>query len=140
MSTQQLLLSLVLAIMVFSVALELKLQDFTRIAQTPRAVVCGLIPQFLLLPVATWLATLALGLPPNTEAAMMLVACCPGGSLSNVITHRGRGNTALSVTISAVAAVLALLLTPLNFTWMMAANPATAAWMRTLAMNPTDIL
>jgi BASS family bile acid:Na+ symporter len=40
----------------------------------------GLVPQFVLLPVATWLATLALDLPPNTEAAMILVACCPGGS------------------------------------------------------------
>ena len=126
MTTQQLILSLVLATMVFSVALELKVADFTRVAQTPRAVICGLIPQFVLLPGATWLATLALDLPPNIEAAMMLVAACPGGSLSNVITHLGRGNTALSVSISAVASVLALFLTPFNFTWMMATNPATA--------------
>jgi BASS family bile acid:Na+ symporter len=139
MTTQQLILSLVLATMVFSVALELKVADFTRVAQTPRAVVCGLIPQFVLLPVGTWLATLVLDLPPNVEAAMILVAACPGGSLSNVITHFGRGNTALSVSISAVAAVLALFLTPFNFTWMMATNPATAGWMRELALDPSDI-
>ena len=117
MTTQQLVLSLVLETMVFPVALELKLADFTRVAQQPRAVVSGLIPQFVLLPVGTWLATLVLGLPPNIEAAMILVAACQGGSLSNVITHFGRGNTALSVSISAVAAVLALFLTPFNFTW-----------------------
>ena len=64
----------------------------------------------------------------TVEAAMILVAACPGGSLSNVITHFGRGNTALSVSISAVAAVMALVLTPFNFAWMMAANPATAGW------------
>ncbi len=139
MTTQQLILSLVLATMVLSVALELKVSDFTRVAQTPRAVICGLIPQFVLLPVGTWLATLALDLPPNIEAAMMLVAACPGGSLSNVITHFGRGNTALSVSISAVAAVMALFLTPFNFTWMIATNPATASWMRTLALDPSDI-
>ena len=138
MTTQQLILSLVLATMVFSVALELKVSDFTRVAQTPRAVICGLIPQFVLLPVGTWLATLVLDLPPNIEAAMILVAACPGGSLSNVITHFGRGNTALSVSISAVAAVMALFLTPFNFTWMMATNPATADWMRTLALDPSD--
>ncbi len=139
MTTQQLILSLVLATMVFSVALELKVADFTRVAQTPRAVIRGLIPQFVLLPVGTWLVTLALNLPPTIEAAMMLVASCPGGSLSNVITHFGRGNTALSVSISAVAAVMALFLTPFNFTWMMATNPATAGWMRQLSIDPSDI-
>jgi len=140
MTAQQLILSLVLATMVFSVALELRVSDFTRVAQTPRAVICGLIPQFVLLPGATWLVTLALELPPNIEAAMLLVAACPGGSLSNVVTHQGRGNTALSVSISAVASVLALFLTPFNFTWMMATNPVTAGWMRELAIDPSDIL
>ena len=91
MTTQQIVLSLVLATMVFSVALELKLADFHNVAKTPRAVVAGLLPQFVLLPVATWLTTLVLDLPPNVEAAMILVACCPGGSLSNVITPSGFG-------------------------------------------------
>jgi bile acid:Na+ symporter, BASS family len=139
MSAQQLVLSLVLATMVFSVALELRVADFTRVAQAPRAVVAGLVPQFLLLPGATWLATLLLDLPPNTEAAMILVACCPGGSLSNVVTHIGRGNTALSVSISAVAAVMALFLTPFNFTWMVASNPATAAWLKQLDIDASAI-
>ena len=139
MTTQQLILSLVLATMVFSVALELRVADFARVAQSPRAVICGLVPQFVLLPGATWLATLALDLPPNTEAAMILVAACPGGSLSNVITHLGRGNTALSVSISAVASVMALVLTPFNFTWMVSTNPATAGWLRELAIDPSGI-
>lgn len=139
MSAQQLILSLVLATMVFSVALELRVGDFTRVAQAPRAVLAGLVPQFLLLPGATWLATLVLDLPPNVEAAMLLVACCPGGSLSNVVTHHGRGNTALSVSISAVAAVMALFLTPFNFTWMVAGNPATAAWLKQLDIDASAI-
>jgi BASS family bile acid:Na+ symporter len=139
MTTQQLILSLVLATMVFSVALELRVDDFRRVASTPRAVVCGLVPQFVLLPGATWLATLALELPPNIEAAMILVASCPGGSLSNVVTHLGRGNTALSVSISAVASVMALVLTPFNFTWMVSTNPATASWLRTLDIDPSGI-
>jgi BASS family bile acid:Na+ symporter len=139
MTTQQLVLSLVLMVMVFSVALELRVQDFKLVAQTPRAVIGGLVPQFILLPVGTWLATLALDLPANIEAAMILVACCPGGSLSNFITHYGRGNTALSVSISAVAALLALVLTPFNFTWMVASNPATAAWLRQLDIDASAI-
>ena len=85
MDDRQLALSLVLVAMVFSVALELRLQDFRRVLETPRAIVAGLIPQFLLLPVASWLATLVLDLPADIEAAMLLVAACPGGSLSNEI-------------------------------------------------------
>ena len=139
MGTQQLVLGLVLATMVFSVALELRLDDFRRVAQAPKAVVCGLIPQFILLPVGTWLATMVLDLPSNIEAAMILVAACPGGSLSNVVTHFGRGNTALSVSISAVASVIALFATPFNFSWMVATNPNTAAWLQTLAIDPAGI-
>jgi BASS family bile acid:Na+ symporter len=139
MTTTQLILSLVLATMVFSVALELKMADFQRVMHTPKAVVCGLIPQFVLLPVGTWLATLVLDLPANIETAMILVACCPGGSLSNVITHLGRGNTALSVSVSAVASIIALFATPFNFAWMVASNPATAGWLRTLAIDPSGI-
>lgn len=139
MTAQQLVLSLVLATMVFSVALELRVADFHNVWRTPRAVVAGLVPQFVLLPLATWALTLALDLPPNIEAAMILVAACPGGALSNVITHLGRGNTALSVSISAVASLLALVLTPFNFTWMVSANPVTAGWLRQLAIDASDI-
>jgi BASS family bile acid:Na+ symporter len=125
--------------MVFSVALELRIEDFKRVAQTPKAVICGLIPQFLLLPVATWLVTLWLDLPPNMEAAMILVAACPGGSLSNVVTHMGRGNTALSVSISAVASIIALFATPFNFSWMIATNPETASWLKELSIDSSGI-
>jgi bile acid:Na+ symporter, BASS family len=139
MNAQQIILSMVLATMVFSVALELRIEDFKRVAQTPKAVICGLIPQFLLLPVATWLVTLWLDLPPNMEAAMILVAACPGGSLSNVVTHIGRGNTALSVSISAVASIIALFATPFNFSWMIATNPETASWLKELSIDSSGI-
>ena len=139
MNAQQIILSMVLATMVFSVALELRIEDFQRVAQTPKAVICGLIPQFMLLPVGTWLATLWLDLPPNIEAAMILVAACPGGSLSNVVTHMGRGNTALSVSISAVASIIALFATPFNFSWMIASNPETASWLKELSIDSSGI-
>jgi BASS family bile acid:Na+ symporter len=139
MNAQQIILSMVLATMVFSVALELRIEDFKRVGQTPKAVICGLIPQFLLLPVATWLVTLWLDLPPNIEAAMILVAACPGGSLSNVVTHMGRGNTALSVSISAVASIIALFATPFNFSWMIATNPETASWLKELSIDSSGI-
>ncbi len=133
------ILSLLLATMVFAVALEVKPSDFARVLQTPKSVLCGLIPQFILLPVGTWLATLWLDLPANLEVAMILVASCPGGSLSNVVTHYGRGNTALSVSISAAASLIALVATPFNFAWMVGSNPNTAQWLKVLQIDPSDI-
>jgi bile acid:Na+ symporter, BASS family len=139
MNAGQIMLSLILMTMVFSVALDLKTEDFRRVAQHPVAVIAGLIPQFVLLPIVTWQATLALDLPANLEAAMILVAACPGGALSNVMTHFGRGNAALSVSVSAVASVVALIATPFNFAWMVSSNPATAAWLKRLDIDPQGI-
>jgi BASS family bile acid:Na+ symporter len=133
------LLSLVLAALVFSVALELRRVDFLNVAQSPRGIAAGLIAQFLLLPVATWLATLLLNLSPATEAALILVATCPGGAMSNVVTHHAGGNTAMSVSLSAIASVMALVLTPFNFAWMMAGNPVTAAWLHELQIDAAGI-
>lgn len=137
---QQAVLMMVLATMVYTVSLDLRVGDFFYVARHPLAVGVGLVAQFILLPGATLCATLVLDLPPATEAAMMLVAACPGGALSNVVTHLGRGNLALSLAISAVSNVLALVLTPLNFTLMVAANPDTAAWARSIAVDPRDLV
>lgn len=126
--------------MVYAVSLDLKIADFRYVARHPLAVGIGLVAQFILLPAATWIVTLLVDLPPATEAAMILVASCPGGALSNVITALGRGNLALSLSISAVSNVLALALTPLNFTLMISANPDTAAWARSIAVSPIDLI
>lgn len=137
---QQAILIAVLATMVYTVSLELRTEDFRYVVRHPVAVGIGLLAQFVLLPAATLLLTLVLDLPPATEAAMMLVAACPGGALSNVITAFGRGNLALSLSISAVSSLLALALTPLNFTLMIQANPDTAAWARSIAVDPKDLV
>ena len=137
---QQAILIAVLATMVYTVSLDLRVEDFRYVARHPIAVGIGLLAQFALLPGATWLLTMALDLPPATEAAMMLVAACPGGALSNVVTAFGRGNLALSLSISAVSSLLALVLTPLNFTLMIQANPDTAAWARAIAVDPRDLV
>ena len=137
---QQAILMVVIAVLVYSVSLDLRLQDFRYVARRPLAVAMGLLAQFLLLPGATWALTMVLDLPPATEAAMILVACCPGGALSNVMTALGRGNLALSLSISAVASLVALILMPLNFALLVAANPETAAWSRSIAINPVELV
>ena len=70
---------------------------------------------------------------------MILVAACPGGSVSNVITHFWRGNTALSVSASAVASIIALFAPPFNFGSMIATNPATASWLRELNLDAAGL-
>jgi len=137
---QQAILVAVLMVMVYTVSLDLRVDDFRYVARHPLAVGIGLLAQFVLLPAATWGLTMVLDLPPATEAAMMLVAACPGGALSNVITAFGRGNLALSLSISAVSSLLALVLTPLNFTLMISANPDTAAWARSISVDPRDLV
>lgn len=136
---QQIVLSSILVVLVFAVALELRVADFRRVAQMPLAILAGLVPQFVLLPLATLAAVVLLDLPAAIEAGMLLVACCPGGSLSNVITHYGGGNTAYSISLSAVASLLALLLTPLNFAVTMTVNPATRDWLNALSLSAIDI-
>src|SRR5262245_27958709 len=137
---QQAILIAVLAVMVYTVSLDLRIEDFRYVGRHPLAVGIGLLAQFVLLPGATLLLTLALDLPPATEAAMMLVAACPGGALSNVITAFARGNLALSLSISAVSSLAALVMTPLNFTLMISANPETAAWARQIQVSPTELV
>lgn len=137
---QQVILTVVIAALVYSVSLDLRLADFRYVARRPVAVGMGLLAQFVLLPGATWALTMVLDLPPATEAAMILVACCPGGALSNVMSALGRGNLALSLSISAVSSVIALVMTPLGFTMLVAANPETAAWARSIKVNPIEML
>ncbi len=139
-AVQQTILIAVLATMVFAVSLDLRRADFAYVARHPVGVAVGMVAQFVLLPLATLGVTLVLDLSAPVEAAMILVACAPGGALSNVITHFSKGNLALSLSISAVSNVAAMVATPINFAWMIAANPATAAWAKTLALDPLDMV
>ena len=105
-----------IGLMMLGVALELKLDDFKRIFIAPRAPVIGLAAQFVLLPAFTFLLTLILQLPPSIALGMILVAACPGGNLSNIITYLARGNCAVSVSMTAVSTAAAIFMTPLNLT------------------------
>lgn len=135
MAAFDLILAAILALMMFSVALNLRATDFALLLQTPKAVLAGLIPQLLLLPAATWALTMVLDLPANVELAMMLVAACPGGNTSNIVSHFAKANTALSVTLTAISSVAASATLPLSFALMAANNPDTASMLVELAVD-----
>ena len=142
--SQQVWLGLVLASLMFGVALELRLSHFAYVLRRPLPVFTGLAAQCLLLPWATLLATLLLDLKPGIELGLLLVACCPGGNLSNVITHLARGNTALSVSVTSVSSLLAIITLPFNFALTASLNPDTAAFlsgqMSTLQVDASGIV
>lgn len=123
----QIVLGLVLALMIFGVALELRFIAFKAVLQRPVAAMSGLIGQVIILPWMTLLITLVLDLPAGIELGMLLVAASPGGNLSNIITHLGKGNTALSVSMTAVSSLFAIITLPLNFTLTANLNPVTHA-------------
>src|SRR5690606_37907534 len=119
------MLNVIMAFMMFGVSLTLKTEDFRRILVAPVAPLAGLFGQFVLLPAATCLATWALEIDPELALGMILVAACPGGSFSNVMTWLARANVAVSVSMTAVSSLAATVLTPMNFALYGYLNPHT---------------
>jgi len=134
------IVNVVIGIMMFGVALDIKLDDFIRIAKSPKAPLIGLVAQFLLLPALTYLLTRGLNLVPSIALGMILVAACPGGNLSNLMTHLAGGNTAVSVSMTAISTVAAIFMTPFNLLFWGKQNPATAAILRDVSLSPIDVL
>jgi BASS family bile acid:Na+ symporter len=109
------LLNITLAFVMFGVALELKTEKFKRVFLNPKPALIGITAQFLLLPILTLGLVLILNPTPGIALGMILVAACPGGNISNFMTSLAKGNTELSVSLTAVADVSALFMTPFNF-------------------------
>ncbi len=128
-----------LALVVFGVALDLRLSDFARVITKPRAPAIGMLSQFLLMPaLATGLVWLA-SPPPSVALGIILVAACPGGTVSNFMTSLGRGDAALSVTMSAVSTLGAVAMTPFNFALWANIYPPTAPLLQEISLNPLDM-
>jgi BASS family bile acid:Na+ symporter len=99
----------------FGVALDIKWSHFTQLAGQKKAVATGLLSQFVLLPVITVVIIACLPIPPGIALGMLLVACCPGGNVSNFFTQLARGHVALSVTLTAFSSLAAFIITPVSF-------------------------
>ncbi len=110
-------LNLTLAFIMFGVALEIKPEHFKRVFLNPKATIIGFFSQFFLLPAVTFLLVILFShfITPTIAFGMILVAACPGGNISNFISSLAKGNVALSVSLTALATLAAIVLTPLNF-------------------------
>ncbi len=116
-----------LAVIMFGVALELTIQDFKDIAKNPKSTLIGSCSQFLLLPFLTFIMVWVMEPAPSIALGMFMVAACPGGNISNFFSLLAKGNAALSVSMTAIATLLAVVMTPLNFTfWASMYSPTNA--------------
>jgi BASS family bile acid:Na+ symporter len=135
-----LLLNFVLGFVMFGVSLELKAADFSEALRTPRALVIGLLGHHVLFPAFTFLLVLLLEPRPSIALGMILVSSCPAGNISNFLTHYARGNTALSVSISTLSTLAAIVMTPLNIAFWGAQYGPAQPLLRSVAVNPLEML
>ncbi|AKI00089.1 putative Na+-dependent transporter [Hoeflea sp. IMCC20628] len=105
-------LPLGLAFIMFSLGLGLTVSDFLRVIKRPFAFVIGALNQVVLLPIVTFLLVLAFGLGPELAIGFMILAFCPGGVTSNILTRLGKGDVALSVSLTAVISLASMFTVP----------------------------
>ena len=132
-------LDLILAFVLFGVALDIKVADFRRVVTAPRGTVIGLVAHSLLLPAVAWLLTMVLKPEPSIALGMILVASCPSGNISNFLVNYARGNTALSVTIAAFSMLGSILFTPFNLAFWGGLNPETRPILQAVALSPWQV-
>jgi BASS family bile acid:Na+ symporter len=106
-------LSVALGLIMLAMGLTLSFEDYRRLTRLPRAVAVGVGLQFVVMPLGGWGIARALGLEQGLAVGLILVACCPGGTASNIVAYLARGNVALSVTMTMLSTLAAIALTPL---------------------------
>lgn len=108
----------ILTLLMFDLGLTLEFKDFLMVVKRPRAMLAGMLGQLVLLPLLAYFLMRGLGLEPAIAIGVMLIACCPGGSSSNVFSKLAGGDVALSVSLTAVSSVVTLATMPLVMRWV----------------------
>lgn len=134
------LLNAVLGFLMFGIALDTRVDDFRRVLRMPLAISVGVAAQFIVLPAVTYVLTRLLGVGPSVALGMILVACCPPGNVSNILTHRAQGNVALSVSMTAISNAIAIVVMPLNFAFWGSLHPEASGLLKTIALDPLDMV
>ena len=102
----------ILIVLMFLLGIDLNKKAFTDIARNPKAVLLGMVGQIVVLPLVAFALAWMLNLPPVYFMGLVLIACCPGGSSSNVFSMLAKGDVALSVTLTALSSVITLFTLP----------------------------
>jgi BASS family bile acid:Na+ symporter len=134
------ILSVVLGVIMLGIAMDTKVSDFREVRRLPKAMAAGIAAQFILLPAITFLLTLALGVRGSIAMGMILVACCPPGGTSNILTYRSHGNVALSVSMTAIANVIAIFVMPLNIAFWGSIHPEASKILEEVDLSAVEML
>ena len=118
-----------LGLIMLSMGLTLNVQDFSRVLKMPKAVLLGVALQYTLMPGLGYLLARTFNLPIDFVIGLVLVACCPGGTASNVVCFIAKTHVALSVSLTTCSTLLAVLLTPFLTTW----------WVESISMELTGL-
>ena len=102
-----------LVIIMLGMGLSLVPEDFRSLARHPRAVLTGLAAQLFMVPVVAWLVVLTIPTAPVLAVGLLVISSCPGGAVSNLIVHLARGNTALSISLTAISSMATVFTIPL---------------------------
>lgn len=102
----------ILTLLMFDLGLTLSPKDFVLVAKRPKAAIAGLCGQLIILPIVAFALATALQLPPYYFIGIVLIACCPGGSSSNIFSLLAKGDVALSVSLTAVSSIVTLFTIP----------------------------
>ncbi|WP_299550143.1 bile acid:sodium symporter family protein [Seonamhaeicola sp.] len=133
-------LNIALAVVMFGVALGITLNDFKNLLKQPKLVLVGVLSQFIFLPLVTFLVVILIKPQPSIALGMIMVAACPGGNISNFMTHLAKGNTALSISLTAFATFFAIFMTPFNFQFYGSLYQPTAQLLKEVELNPFELI
>jgi BASS family bile acid:Na+ symporter len=136
----QIALAIALMLLMFSIALNLKPGNFSLLLQRRWLLMGGIATQVLALPLVTYFLVVLLQPSPSIALGMIVVACCPGGVVSNYLTYLAAGNVAYSVTLTATSSVLAAALTPLLILFWSQAYGPTATLLQSIEFSPIAFL
>jgi len=137
---QLVLLNICLAFIMFGIALDIKISDFNRLIKSPRIPLIGLISEYLLLPILTLILIYFIQPSPSIALGMLLLAVCPGGSVSNFMVHIAGANAALSVLLTSVTTIGAIVVTPFYFTFLTNFIPSTGGLETVISVAPADMM
>lgn len=133
-------INLILALIMFGVALGITTEDFKRLFRNPKIFLTGVLAQFILFPLITFLLVNVVHPYPSIALGMIMVAACPGGNISNFATNLAGGNTALSISLTAFATLASIIMTPLNLAFWGSLYEPTAQILREVELDPWKLI